>query len=430
MMVGIFFWLCIFFIGYTYFLYPAILFLITLGRRQQTIQSAGDHPSVTLLIAAYNEEVSIESKLENSLALHYPEGLLQILVAADGSDDRTVALVSHYANRGVALSYRPDRRGKMAAINRAMEQATGEIVLFSDANNLYDLNILSAMVRPFSDPRVGGVTGAKHIIKGDDPLGASEGLYWKYEAFIKEKESLLGCCTGVCGEVFAMRRNLFEAPGDKTINDDFALAMNLIRRGFRILYAGDAGSYEKASFSAEEEIARRARIIAGRYQAMFAGYRWLPFRNPLVLWQIISHKLLRPGVPLAMLGALLSNLLVVFIPHLTAGPHPFWYLAPPLGSELLALQIFFYGCAFLGDGRLSRGKIGTLLYLPRFLLNSNRAALIGFWRFLRGRQTTVWVKAQRQILDVTAIEAATKVHASKKGSEISIKDHHAVSKRG
>ena len=388
------FWLAVSAIIYTYAGYPLLLTLLARTRPKPQPCHATT-PSITLLIAAYNEQAIIARKLENSLALDYPRERLQILVAADGSGDGTPDIVHAYAARGVELSYSPPRRGKMAAINRAMQRATGEIVVFSDANNMYESNALRELAAPFVDPTVGAVTGAKSIVRGDGALGESEGLYWKYESFIKEQETRLGSTTGAAGEILAIRRDLFETPPDYVINDDFYMAMRLVQRGYRVIYAPQARSWERVSLSAQDEITRRARIVAGRYQALALAPRLLPFDRPLVIWQVVSHKFLRPLVPFAMLGALLANLLAVVRPRRAARPS-LSGLTPPFNWIMLWLQLLFYGLAWLGNMVETQGAMGKLLYLPTFLVNSNLAALIGLYRSLTKGQTTLWQRAQRR----------------------------------
>jgi poly-beta-1,6-N-acetyl-D-glucosamine synthase len=408
MIIGFFFWFFVLLIFYTYFGYPALLWLVA-PRRPPVVPAdeEGGLPTVTLLIAAYNEEESIAGKLENSLKLDYPQDRLEIIVAADGSDDGTVDIVKSFSAKDIKLSYSPERKGKMAAINKALTLATGDIVVFSDANNIYAADALRKLVARFDSPEVDAVTGSKHIVKGSTLLGDSEGLYWKYESFIREKESQLGCCTGVCGEIFSIRRALFERPPERVINDDFVMAMGLVGKGYKIVYAVDARSYEQVSATAEEEMVRRTRIIAGRYQALSLAHQWLPFNRPILLWQILSHKVLRPIVPLAMIGALTANLLAVAVPAATDASHPMLALAWPFSEWLLGLQFAFYGMAFWG-GRMKKGNspLSALFYLPTFLVNSNVAALKGLGQFVMGRQTSVWKKARRESLDLAAMEEA------------------------
>lgn len=393
-------------IFYTYIGYPALLAVVARlwPRPVETGASTAVHtPTVTLLIAAYNEEETIAQKIENSLALDYPPECLQILVAADGSADRTAPIVAAYAGRGVGpprvgpprvgppnvgppsvgLSYEPARQGKMAAINRAMPRATGEIVVFSDANNFYQADALRELVRPFADASVGAASGAKVIAKGDGVLGESEGLYWRYESFIKEKETAVHSSVGVAGEMLAIRRRLYQPPPDDIINDDFYIAVRLLHDGYRVVYVPTAHSTERISPTAQDEMARRTRIVAGRYQAIWRGRELLPWKRPLLVWQIVSHKFLRPLVPLAMMAALFANMALAWRKR-------------PLARLLLFLQMGFYGAALFGSSFHPGGKLGKLLYLPTYLVNSNLAALLGLGRFLAGKQTTRWQRVPRR----------------------------------
>ena len=395
-MVGLAFWVCFFLIAYVYAVYPVLLALAacTLGRlRKQVKAPVAELPSVTVLIAAYNEEATIANKLENTLALDYPCDKLQIIVAADGSTDRTIEVVRRYAARGIELSFSPARQGKMAAINHAMASARGDVVILSDANNTFGRGVAREMVALFADASVGAVSGAKVILAGDGVLGDSEGLYWRYESRIKIWETKIGSCAGVSAEIFALRRRLFEPPPENIINDDYYIAADLIRRGHRVVYAPEARSFERISASPKDEITRRARIFAGRYQALMLAGRLLPLNRPLVAWELISHQYMRTLLPMAMLGAVLANLIAVIHPAASGG---LLAMAPPLSWTALWLQLGFYGMALAGarlEGKASRLK---LLYIPTFLVNSNWAGLIGLVGFLSGRQTTLWARAQRR----------------------------------
>ena len=392
------FWFFVGTILYTYLGYP--LLLTILNRRRSKPGHLKSHqvdvPSVTLLVAAYNEQDVIGEKLENCLSLDYPRDQLQIIVAADGSDDRTPDIVRLYAAKGVELSFSPPRKGKMAAINRAMEMAKGDIVVFSDANNFYDVDTIRHLVAPFADATVGVVTGAKSVVRGDSPLGESEGLYWQYESFIKEQETMLGCCTGFSGEILAIRRMLFEAAPEYVINDDFYISMRIVKQGYRVAYAPQARSYERVSPTAEEEVQRRARINAGWFQSIAMGGQVLPWRKPVVTWQVISHKYLRPLLPWAMIGAAVTNVWAVVRPAPADGCR-LLRLAAPMNWILLVLQTAFYLVALLGGSTTRReGRLGSLLYVPAFLVNSNIAAIIGLYRFIMRKQTPLWQRARRQ----------------------------------
>ena len=392
--LGPLFWLSVLFIVYVYVGYPLVLTLLARLRRNP-VEYPSYLPKVTLLIAAYNEQDVIASKLENTLDLDYPVEKLQIIVAADGSDDRTAEIVKSFEPRGVELSYQPERSGKMAAINRAIPRVHHEIVLFSDANNLYSKDTLRELVKPFSDPKVGAVSGSKNIIGSGDALTKADSLYWRYESYIKVQETRLGSCTGVSGEILAIRYSLYQPPPDRAINDDFFIALGILRQGYRLIYAPKARSFERSSLTEQDEALRRSRIVAGRYQAMLMSAQLLPWRSPLLVWQIISHKFMRPLVPLAMIVALIANLLILAIPS-DSLEHGLLYLGRSYGLVMLMLQLAFYVFAWLGNLLHGRGLIGKLLYLPAFLVNSNFSAVHGLISFLTGRQTTLWHRVRRR----------------------------------
>lgn len=381
--------------AYTLVGYPVLVAALGRVRRRRipSTPSAPPPPSVSLVIPAFNEEAVIGHKLENAFSLDYASEKLEIIVATDGSTDRTVDIVSGYASRGVRLSHDPRRRGKVSALNRAMPLATGDIVVISDANTLLDEPALRAIVGPFVDPEVGLVAGAKHIMTGDGALAASEGLYWKYESFIKLHESLLGSCLGVSGELLAVRRELFDPIPDGVVNDDTYLLMHVIESGYRSRYAPDARSYERVSETQADERERRARMVAGRLDVIFRRHR-LPWRRPLLMWQFVSHKVLRAFLPLTMLSALVANVVAVATRERRR-----------LDTGILAAQVGFYLLAAVGRrgspaaGAGLNGRVRKALYIPTFLVESNAAALEGLGRFLLRNQSASWTRAARRPLD-------------------------------
>ncbi len=383
-MLALIFWGSLLAIAYTYVGYPSLLGVLAHLR-----PGVADHPPstpfVTLLIAAYNEQDTIAAKIDNSLALDYPADRFEIIVASDGSTDDTADIVGSYASRGVELLHSRARGGKTVAINRAMGAARGEIVVLSDANNLYDPGTLRAVVAPFVDPTVGAACGNKHIARGDGALGDSEGAYWKYEGWIKAQETRLGCTVAVLGEVFAIRRELFQPTPENIINDDFYIAMRIIKQGFRVVYAPGAISRERVSASAEDEITRRTRMVAGLYQALARPQELMPWRKPVVCWQLVSHKFMRPLVPLWMIAALATNVALV----LQSGAAAPWF-------PLLVGQIAFYAVALVGLQYPDHGRVSRALYLPTFLVSSNLAALLGLYRFSTGQQSTHWTRLRRR----------------------------------
>ncbi len=388
-MIGWGFWLSVGLVGYVYAGYPLLVTL--LGHlRPRPAWPRAPLPKVTLIIAAYNEEAVLEAKLEAVMQLDYPDELLQVIVAADGSDDSTVSIARRFGDLGVEVVHQPERRGKTAALNRAIAWATGDVIAFSDANNRFRTNAIRRLVAPYADESVGLTVGRK-TVGGDSGLGYSEGAYWRYESHIRRMETRLGCTVGVNGEIWSIRRNLYHNPPTGVINDDYWIAHAVIHAGFNVVFCPDAVSEEAVSATASDEIERRSRMVAGRYQVFSEAPRIIPWRRPLVAWMLVSHKLLRLMVPFGMIGAGLAATAAVFVSPGGGLPG----LGPPWGAAALAAQAGFYGVALAG-ARLE-GRLGRLAYVPRFLVDSNIAALRGLWRHLTGRQSAVWVRADRTL---------------------------------
>lgn len=391
---GWIFWLCVFLIGYVYAGYPLIIaFLARLKRKPP--EYPGITPQVSILIAAYNEERVIAEKIENTLALEYPAECLQVVVAVDGSDDRTVEIVQSFEDRGVEMSYQSLRSGKAAAINRAIPLLKHDILVLSDANNLYASDALLELVRPFSDPKIGAVTGSKLIMDEIDAHAKADSLYWRYESAIKKNETRLGSCTGVAGEILAIRKALYQPPPREIINDDFFIGMRVLRQGYRLVYEPKARSYERSSLTERDEAIRRSRIVAGRYQAMLMANKIVPWRSPKLVWQIVSHKFMRPLVPLMMIVAFLVTVAACIwrLPPMQWG----WlYLAQPFNFIFLILELLMCVLAYFGNSFKNKGILGKILYIPTFLVNSNLAAILGLYSFFTGKQTSLWQRARRR----------------------------------
>lgn len=376
------FWASVTIILYTFFGYPLIL-AVWAKLRPRPVRASREHtPSVSLIIAAYNEEDLIAAKIANSFALDYPHELLEVIVAADGSSDRTAEVAAR--DPRVKVVYTPERSGKMAALNRAIAAATGEIVVCSDANNYYPPQTLRAIVAPFADPEVGMATGRKQIADAEGrPLDKSEGLYWRYERLIMTWESKVGSVAAAVGEIMALRRSVFRPLTSGTVvNDDFVLAMTIALDGWRVAYAPEALSLEPASATLGDEAKRRARMVSGRMWALWSLLPSLARRRPQLAWKVFSHKALRPVVPMAMIAAALSSL----------------PLAPgnTLMILLAAAQGAFYGAAALGWQQDRRGgRRSKLLYLPYYFCRVNLAQLQGLARARNIRAAVNYGRPQR-----------------------------------
>jgi cellulose synthase/poly-beta-1,6-N-acetylglucosamine synthase-like glycosyltransferase len=376
------FWLSICGVVYTYFGYGAITMLLApmLTRRHWILPIM---PSVTLLIAAYDEEAVIEAKLRNALSLDYPRSKLDILVVTDGSSDATYAIARRFAPQGVRVEHQDERRGKLHAIQRVLPLAAGDIIVCTDANALLNPESLRMMMRHFGDPDVGCVAGEKRIQAGEKDVSAGEGLYWRYESFLKRLDSRMGAVMGAAGELLAFRRACYETLPPDTILEDFVLSMRLIQHGFRVVYEPEAYAIEAASGSIRDEFKRKARIVAGGWQAAFRLRGLLLPTRPLVTFQFVSHRLLRWMVVPFLLPVLFGVNAVLAWQGLGLYRVLFW------------LQGAFYLAAAYGALAQLGARRSRWYYLPFYFVFANVAALAGAWRFWTGRQAVTWEKARR-----------------------------------
>jgi cellulose synthase/poly-beta-1,6-N-acetylglucosamine synthase-like glycosyltransferase len=371
--------------GYAYAGYPAIA---ALAARRRPEESYPDHvPGVTIVVSALDERDVIGARLDNLRALDYPPERLEVVVVTDGSADDTAEVARTHAWPGVVVLHEPERRGKAAAMARGVEHAHHDVIVFSDANNRYPPNALRELLKPLSDPRVGAVTGAKAVEGGSAALTGGERVYWAYESFIKRQESRLGCCTGVVGEMLAVRRALVPTFPSDLVNDDFFLAMQVARQGHRVASAPKAMSYEPTSASMQSDVVRRRRMTAGRWQSLFRWRTVLPVREPLVMWQVASHKYLRLLLPFSMAAGFGGSLVAVAVSERRR----------PVLAALLVAQGAFYALAVLGD-RVpeAAGPARTVALGARYITRTNYASAEGLLAYLRGRRSLhLWERAQR-----------------------------------
>ena len=367
-------------VGYVFVGYPALVALLARVRPRPPRLDFRFVPSVTVIVAAYNEEDVIMWRLANLGDLDYPQELLEVIVVADGSDDRTAELAS--AVPGTKVLHRAERGGKRAAVERAVAAATGELLVLTDANNRFTRETLRELMAPFADPEVGVVTGRKAIDDGTGrPLDRAEGLYWKYESLIKRWETRIGSTTGVAGEILTFRREAFRFVPPGTMNEDFVQAMLAALDGWRVVYAPRAVSLERASATLGDEAIRRSRLTTGRWQALRMLLPRLARRRPLLALQVVSHKGLRPLVPFALIVAAASNA-VLALDHAWA-------------AAVLALQALFYAAALGGWALEAAGRRSRWLYVPYYFCRMHVAALRGFGDFAGGRQQATWAKVRR-----------------------------------
>lgn len=370
------FWTSVVFIVYPYVIYPlAVLFLSVV--RPRPVRRAAQLPSVTILIPAYNEVACIDATVRNKLDQDYPREKLQIIVISDGSDDGTDDVVRRFELEGVVLLRRTGREGKAAALNDAVGRASGDIIVFSDANTLFGPGALRRIVENFADPEVGYVTGSLGF-SGDGATvsGAGVDAYMRYEDLVRGMETKAGSIIGVNGGVDAIRRSLYVNIPPHLITD-FVLPLNVIAGGHRVVFDAAVTASEVPNDEISSEFRMRVRVALRALQGLAYMRRLLnPFRYPLTSFCLVSHKILRYLGFVFMTAALISNIAL-------AGTGPRYQV-------LLALQLLVYVIALAGLMRkLPRGlkKIGVV---PSYLLLSNVAFALAAFRFLRGDTMAIW----------------------------------------
>jgi cellulose synthase/poly-beta-1,6-N-acetylglucosamine synthase-like glycosyltransferase len=307
----IFLLLSIALLGYVYIGYPVLLRTVVRVRGRRTVRQRRITPPLSLVISAYNEVAVIRTKLENALALNYPREQLEIVVISDASDDGTDDVVREYADRGVTLARQSERRGKTAGLNRTVPGLHGEIVVFSDANAMYEPDALLKLARNFADPDVGCVTGEARYVPGDtSTAGVGERVYWDYEIQLKRLETALGSMVGGDGAIYAIRRSLWRELPENAIND-FLNPLQIVAAGWRGVYEPEAICYEDTAGAIRSEYRRRVRIVSRSWRAVFQARGVLnPFRVGLFTWSLVSHKILRwlsgPFAALGVVGAAMT----------------------------------------------------------------------------------------------------------------------------
>jgi cellulose synthase/poly-beta-1,6-N-acetylglucosamine synthase-like glycosyltransferase len=388
------FWLCFFLVVYTYLGYGLLMWclvklkdLFAVVVPHEKIDDA-DLPDVTLFVTAYNEEDVVDEKMSNTLALDYPKEKLTALWVTDGSSDGTNRKLEGYP--GVKVLFDPERRGKTAALNRGMVHVETPLVVFSDANSLLNVGAVRIIVGLFSDPSVGCVSGEKRIAAelGDAVSSKGESVYWKYESFLKSLDSRFYSAVGAAGELFAIRRELFEAMPEDTLLDDFMLSMHIAQRGYRIAYTPEAYAVERGALDMEEEAKRKKRITAGGWQSISRLTSLLNvFKYGRLSFLYISHRVLRwSATPFALFALIpLSMALAV-----SEAPESWIY------SSLVFLQLMFYSMAFLGC-RFSRMGVDTkIFYVPYYFVFMNMNVFAGIVYLWRNKKSGVWEKSRRR----------------------------------
>ena len=386
------FWLSITVIIYSYFIYPLMLFIFSgikqafsdtkylWRRRQRRTLDNRDYPAVTIIIAAYNEESCIKARVENLLTLDYPHEKLTFLIGSDGSSDKTAEILSQFNIDNLQVYIFDLNRGKMSVLNDLVDKAQDDFIIFSDANTHFQTDTVQQLTRHFNNKNIGGVCGELHLVDGDSGDN-KDNVYWRYEQVLKFHESRLNALQGANGAIYAIRKSLFIPLPSNTIVDDFQIAMNVAKQGFRLVYDPEAVAIEEIAPNLAEEEGRRVRIGLGNYQAFFK-MSWA--LNPLLGWRFIayfSHKVCRWFIPHFMLIALLSNITLL--------EHSFYLCT-------LIAQLLFYSLAFYGIRRQSNGKkISTFIALIAFFVAMNLALMRGFIKYFSSNVQGTWQRTTR-----------------------------------
>lgn len=380
------FFTCIIIVLYNYLLYAIIVYFINwIFPLKELRYSRNFTPGVTFIVAAYNEGSIIEKKIENSLKQDYPTSAIEFIFITDGSTDATPDIISQYPQ--IILLHDAVREGKSAALNKAVAVAKNDILVISDANTLLNSGATKNIARHYFNESVGGVAGEKKVkesMNDTDNVGGREGLYWKYESFLKKLDSRFYSVVGAAGELFSVRKDLFESLPSSTILDDFVISLKVASKGFRIIYEPDAYAVEFASVNIKEEKKRKVRIAAGGFQSILMLLPLLKFwRHPRLTYLYVSHRVLRwTASPIALILIFISNLIILFIDYQVI------YIL------LFIFQIVFYLTAFLSIYIPSNSKLKPLKFAGYFVF-MNVSVIQGFFRFISGRQSAVWDKVNR-----------------------------------
>ena len=385
------FWIFFFIIFYTFFGYGVLLYLLVrikrLFKKPISLPQSLELSSVSVIIAAYNEEELIEEKINNCLSLNYPANKLQLIFITDGSSDGTPDIVRKYSR--IKLLHEDIRLGKMSAIKRAMPFVSGDVTVYTDANTFLNKDALMHLIKHYQNPRIGAVAGEKKILvnQSADASSAGEGFYWKYESALKKWDYELYSNVGAAGELFSIRTNLYQPVETDTIIDDHMIAMRIAEKGYIIAYEPNAYAMETGSADSKEELKRKIRIAAGGIQSIYRLKKAAnPFINPILTFQYFSHRVLRWTItPWLMILLFILNLMIcISYPDLQ------------LYTTILLFQLLFYAAALTGWFLESKKIKVKAAFIPFYFSMMNYAIIAGTFRYFKGTQSAAWEKSKRK----------------------------------
>ena len=373
------FWFSLLSVAYAYFIYPALLSLLARLSARPVLRAAGPvRETASMIIPVHNEARVLPAKLDNLAALEYPPELLQVIFVSDGSTDSTLDLLHKAQSRlpfRITIVEIGERKGKANALNAGLERAEGQIVVFSDASILLEPGAVTEILRPFADSQVGCVSGEDHIAGG-----AGEGLYGRYELFLRNQESAVGSIVGASGSFYAQRRCLC-LPFREGLAPDFLSVLTTVEQGYRAITEPAARGYMTAVARADQEFQRKVRTLLRGLSTLFAKPALLnPLRYGRFAFLLASHKLVRWLVPFLLIFAFLSNLALY-----SSGPY----------AALLVLQIAFYTLAALAYWNIAGLQDNPIGRIALFFVLVNIAILVAWLRYFKGERLELWTPTER-----------------------------------
>jgi len=379
-MAEILFYTSLFLIFYGYFGYPlSLLFVSLLKSNNKRVINPDYYPYVTLIITAYNEEKRIEKKIENTISLNYPKHNLQIIVASDGSTDKTNDIVKRYNDYGIELLEIAERRGKENAQKEAVKKATGEVIVFTDVATYLEPNALKQIVSNFADPSIGCVSSEDRLL-GKNGKPGGEGFYVRYEMWLRRLESKVNSLVGLSGSFFAARKEVCQDFSGE-MQSDFRTVLSSLKMGMKGVSDPKSIGYYQDVSDEEKEFTRKVRTVLRGLTVFFNHLEFLNFlKYGFFSYQYLCHKLLRWLVPVFLFIAFVSNFILAWKSYIFLG--------------LFLAQMVFYIWAFLG-WKIKNLIKGGLLKIPVYFLIVNASIFVAWWKYLKGERVIMWTPSER-----------------------------------
>lgn len=381
--VMITFWVSIILFLFPYLFYPLIIKVLASFKKEDNLYNT--YKSISIIIPAYNEKNVIEMKIKNCLELNYPSDKIEILIGSDGSDDGTNEVVSKLCEQNLQIKFFlfPKRRGKISVLNDLVNEAKNDILVFSDANCILNEQCLVNIDKHFCDKSVGCVSGVKKIVKDkNNCTSGNEGIYWKFESFIKKNESKFNSLIGADGAILAINKEFYVQQNNDTILDDFMISINVLKKyNKRVIYDTEVIAYEEAETDFKKEFRRKTRISAGAFQAL----RRLGLFNPFSYFGVgyLCHKIFRWISPIFLLIMLISNVILLF-------QNKILYIV------LFLCQLIYYLISYIGydmeNKKMRTNKIVSLIFYFNLTIF---AQFVGLIIYITNTQKVTWDKQNR-----------------------------------